>query len=223
MKMEERKFLNRKLVDSIRKKEERNDIFPTICRFVLALCPPPRGTEGRIEVKEKGGGGVEAQEEKKRGRRSVLQRRWCMQQPPSCTRDAPASLHFAACLSRRDFPRNPTTPRTVFHQLFLLPHSCILPSPPPPLRAACPTPLTYNAPQQPPPSLYLPSTALSHALPSLTLSCFLSLSTFLVNEVPISPPTTKLEKDLVLGTSCKRVLREICLARKASVYARWLK
>lgn len=92
-----------------------------------------------------------------------------------------------------------------------------------PLRAACPTPLTYNAPQQPPPSLYLPSTALSHALPSLTLSCFLSLSTFLVNEVPISPPTTKLEKDLVLGTSCKRVLREICLARKASVYARWLK
>ena len=94
---------------------------------------------------------------------------------------------------------------------------------PPPLRAACPTPLTYNAPQQPPPSLYLPSTALSHALPSLTLSCFLSLSTFLVNEVPISPPTTKLEKDLVLGTSCKRVLREICLARKASVYARWLK
>ena len=71
-------------------------------------------------------------------------------QPPSCTRDAPASLHFAACLSRRDFPRNPTTPRTVFHQLFLLAHSCIL-SIPPSRRSSTLLPYT-----PPPPSLYLP-------------------------------------------------------------------
>ena len=56
----------------------------------------------------------------------------------ACSLPAAPAMHLPPFIllrtfSRRDFPRNLTTPRTVFHQLFLLAHSCILSLP---LRAA---------------------------------------------------------------------------------------
>lgn len=73
-----------------------------------------------------------AQEEKKR--RTV--RVSC--NDAACSLPAAPAMHLPPFIllrtfSRRDFPRNLTTPRTVFHQLFLLAHSCILSLP---LRAA---------------------------------------------------------------------------------------
>ena len=120
------KFRKTRRLDSKERREKRY-FFPAICRFVLALCPPPLSSP-------RGTGGVEAQEEERRGRRSVcaatMVHAAVSQLHPRCTclpsfRGVPLAERERE--RERDFPRNRTAPRTVFHQLFLLPHSCILP------------------------------------------------------------------------------------------------